>query len=1216
MKLEIIKIDKSITKSYFKQSLKYDDIELFKQNFIKLIKKIDIDESEEHNKNILSNFLINTFYKDNYEINTAGRKDLVIHKGNNNKTPVAVIIETKKPSNKSEMLSFKNPNAKALHETIHYFLKERMIKNNTEIKHIIISNIYEWFIFDAKEFEKYFYLNKQFSDKYLEWTNGHLLGNSTEWFYNELAKPYVANNIEILKCNYINLHNYSSIIKDNDKLENKKLINLYKIFSPEHLLKLPFANDYNKIDNKFYNELLYILGLQEIKTNGKKIIVRAKEKNRKYGTIIEDTINILKVRNKIDNIDQPDLYGHNKDEQLFSIALELSITWLNRILFLKLLEGQLIRYNRDNLDFTFINSKKIKYFAELDELFFEVLAIKPEKRTQSVNKKFGNLPYLNSSLFELTELEKQTLQISDLKDRLNIPISNSTILTKEKNEINTLKYLLDFLNAYNFSSDAKAEIQNDNKTIINAAILGLIFEKINGYKDGSFYTPSFITTHISRQTIQKTVVNKFKYSNLSGFQNLTDFEDLKERIDFTNKKERQKANEIINSIKICDPAVGSGHFLVSVLNELIAIKSELKILQDSNKNRIRTVEIKNINDELEIIDYETSEPFQYYVNKKGFPHPEIQNIQKTLFYEKQNLIENCIFGVDINQKSVSICRLRLWIELLKNTFYTKDSEYKFLETLPNIDINIKTGNSLISKFDTGLDIFERSAVKNLIKQYKFVVDEYKKTNDYHQKKEYRKQIKRIKTELEKFAVPRDKDYIKYISKKRELDLLLDIKNGNGTVYKKIAIISTELEELKKIFQENYKNIYNNSFEWALEFPEILTDEGKFIGFDLVVGNPPYIGIQEISWNFRRFYETAYKTATGRFDLYSLFIERAGKILTPKGTFSFIVPGKFLNNKQFTKTRKLITSNNHSVNIAIINKKVFDNAQVNSAIIEYFYSSKNQSYTVSTFQNEECLLNSQVSLKTIQADDQCIFRIEINEEIDKLLEKIRKNTIKIKDIAEVRDGIVAGEIKDILYLKSKKNKNCQKLYFGKNLSQYYLSDNDIWVDYQPKKMMKEEIKRKKEKRPGLWMRDEKIFKREKILSRFVAKKIIATYDNQNRYYEHTLHSTHITDKRFNTKYVLSLFNSKLFEFYYQKSNSEGGDIFPQIRISSIEKLPIKLAEKKEQNKLIKFVDKILSLKINNAKADITAEQTKIDKLIYKLYELTNEEIELVEKKQKR
>ena len=219
MKLEIIKIDKSINKSYFKQNLKYDNLELFKQNFIKLITKIDIDESEEHNKNILSNFLINTFYKDKYEINTAGRKDLVIHKGNNNKTPVAVIIETKKPSNKSEMLSFKNPNVKALHETIHYFLKERMIKNNTEIKHIIISNIYEWFIFDAIEFEKYFYQNKQFSNKYLEWTNGHLLGNSTEWFYNELAKPYVADNIEILKCNYINLHKYSSIIKNTDKLE-------------------------------------------------------------------------------------------------------------------------------------------------------------------------------------------------------------------------------------------------------------------------------------------------------------------------------------------------------------------------------------------------------------------------------------------------------------------------------------------------------------------------------------------------------------------------------------------------------------------------------------------------------------------------------------------------------------------------------------------------------------------------------------------------------------------------------------------------------------------------------------------------------------------------------------------------------------------------------------------------------------------------------------
>lgn len=144
-----------------------------------------------------------------------------------------------------------------------------------------------------------------------------------------------------------------------------------------------------------------------------------------------------------------------------------------------------------------------------------------------------------------------------------------------------------------------------------------------------------------------------------------------------------------------------------------------------------------------------------------------------------------------------------------------------------------------------------------------------------------------------------------------------------------------------------------------------------------------------------------------------------------------------------------------------------------------------------------------------------------------------------------------------------------------------------------------------------MRDEKIFKREKILSRFVAKEIIATYDNDKRYYEHTLHSTHITDKRFKTKFVLGLFNSTLFKFYYRKTNSQGGDIFPQVRISSVENLPIKLADTKTQEKIETLVDQILTKKSQDHSANTTDLENKIDALVYKLYELTEEEIKMIE-----
>ncbi len=840
MKLETIKYDKAINSAYFKQSLKEDTINLFKTNFKRLFERIKETESEEHNKNIVSDFLKNTFYKNEYEINTAGRKDLVIHKGNTSSSPVAIIIEAKSPTNKSEMMSFDKPNAKAFHEAIHYFLHERIIRQNKEIKHVIITNIYDWFIFDASDFEKYFYANKTFRNSYTDWNDKKLLGNTTDWFYSEIAKPFVEQEIEKLDCVYFNLLEYEQIVKNENLEDDSKLINLYKLLSPEHLLKLPFANDYNKIDTGFYNELLYILGLEETKDGGKKLITRVKEKDRLEGSLLENTINIFEQQKK--NVSLANLKTDKSDNvDFFENALELCITWLNRILFLKLLEAQLVKFHKNNNSYFFLNSKIIADFSELDELFFEVLALPIEKRSKLVVEKFGNLPYLNSSLFEPTEVEHNYLFIKSLKNRLTLSISKQTVLKdKEGNrlsgELNTLNYLFEFLNAYNFSSDQKAEIQKDNKTIINAAVLGLIFEKINGYKDGSFYTPSFITTFISREILKKTLLTKFG--------EVETWEDLKDKIDYSDKNERQKANDLINSLKIVDPAVGSGHFLVSVLNELLALKSELKILQDEKGNRLRGVIIQNVNDELVIIDEETSEPFQYYVNDKHIPPTEIQNIQQTLFNEKRTLIENCLFGVDINPKSVLICRLRMWIELLKNSFYTSESNFNYLETLPNIDINIKCGNSLISFFSingNGTKNGELQKLQKFTKEYKTQIELYKNVSD---------------------------------------------KNAKDVIVENIKTIKNHFLALRK------QTIYKQSFEWRFEFPEILDENGKFLGFDIALSNPPYIGIEDISWDFRRFYETIYTTATGRFDLYSLFIERSRHILKPQGAFSFILPAKF------------------------------------------------------------------------------------------------------------------------------------------------------------------------------------------------------------------------------------------------------------------------------------------------------------------------------------
>lgn len=650
---------KSLNKAFLKVKPSRSEIEIFKKNLTGLLDGLDESESEEHNKNDLGDFLKNTFYHPRFYINTKDRTDLVIHNGPDTKSLPGVLIEAKKPSNKAEMIRTDNLNVKALHELILYYLRERIANHNLEIKHLVATNIYEWFVFDAVLFEKTFTQDKKLVQQFTDFEEGRLAGTTTDFFYKEIAEPFIAGLTSEFCFTWFDFRDYETPLRNEDKKDDSKLIALFKLLSPEHLLKLPFANDSNSLDKAFYTELLHIIGLTESKEGSKKIIGRKKEGERNPGSLIESAINQLDNLDKIPRLEKPSQFGETVQERQFNVALELSITWINRILFLKLLEAQLIRYHKGDQDFAFLNFEKVQNFDDLNTLFFGVLARRPGDRNEEVRKLYANVPYLNSSLFEPTSIEHSCLFISQLKDG-KLPIISSTVLKdnngkKFKGEMLTLEYLFKFLDAYDFASEGSEEIQEENKTLINASVLGLIFEKINGYKDGSFFTPGFITMYMCRETIRRAVVQKF-----NEFKEW-DCKDLKELYDKIG--DRTEANEIINQLKICDPAVGSGHFLVSALNEIIAIKSELKILSDNEGKRLKEYHVEVVNDELIITD-EDGKLFEY--NPKS---PESQRVQEALFREKQTLIENCLFGVDINPNSVKICRLRLWIELLKNAYY-------------------------------------------------------------------------------------------------------------------------------------------------------------------------------------------------------------------------------------------------------------------------------------------------------------------------------------------------------------------------------------------------------------------------------------------------------------------------------------------------------------------------------------------------------------------
>src|SRR5690606_20166975 len=240
-----------------------------------------------------------TYYDPNHFINTKGRNDLVIHNGDKANSSVGVILEAKKPTNRTEMITVDNLNRKAFQELVLYYLRERITQNNLETKHLIITNINGWVICDATIFDRLFAQNKKLVQQFNDFEGGRLADTKTDFFYKQIAEPFIADIKTEIEFTYFNLQDYEKPLRNNDKTDDHKLIALFKLLSPEHLLKLPFANDSNSLDKRFYSELLHIIGLTETKEGSKKLIGRNKQGERHTGTLLEGTIIQLDTLDKI-----------------------------------------------------------------------------------------------------------------------------------------------------------------------------------------------------------------------------------------------------------------------------------------------------------------------------------------------------------------------------------------------------------------------------------------------------------------------------------------------------------------------------------------------------------------------------------------------------------------------------------------------------------------------------------------------------------------------------------------------------------------------------------------------------------------------------------------------------------------------------------------------------------------------------------------------------
>lgn len=1252
---------KDFIKKYNPQEPRKETIENFEKEINSLLENASKQDYEESQKSKINKFLENTY---GYECDIYGKVDSAIYVDGK----AWVLIEVKALNNKNEFPKDReNPLSKAFCQMVFYFLEE--IEKNNSLKHAIICNAHEFFLFDCKDFCALFQNDQEIKKFYKNCAKKEGTDTATKRFYSDLEEYLKKDFKGELRYTHFNLSSY----------DLKELPLIYQVLSHEVLLKQKKTLDANTLNKDFYEELLYILGLEEQNEKGKILIKQSRTQNS-----LSDALK--KAYNNLD------------DEEVMALL----IAWNNRILFLRLLESLLISFRHFD-EKPFLTIDNFRNFNALNDLFFEVLAKKNNERLKEIkeDKILGKIPYLNSSLFDKTPLESKGHEIRLLKNE-RLEIYPKSILKKDKDyqekDFSLLEYLFTFLHVYDFTTTPKDIKDNKNTNesrLINPSVLGLVFEKLNGYKEGSFYTPSFITSYMCSESITPIVLDKF---NAIYEWDCKDLEALRGKIDrnFSDQKAKEYL-QVLLALRICDPAVGSGHFLVSALNEMVRIAYELGLIASLYRHSLRLE-----NDEIIIQHTKTGEIFNY---KK--PHSENDphhHIQKELFELKKSIIENCLFGVDINPNSCEITKLRLWIELLKYSYYIfeEGKNTDALETLPNIDINIKCGNSLIfnfplnSKLTIGQTLEFSKNLKAEIKEYKNSVMFYKE--GLGEKAKILQNITKLKSLIinyfiEQHQVKRHlKESLKaFISEYG--DGIFDISTAFGMEMLKIARhkdnnykfvptltkkqpnpIGVEANRLLIKIKECYETLENlknsKTLEWRFEFPEVLDDEGDFLGFDCIIGNPPYIRqeqIREIKPLLQKQYQNFYNSTA---DIYTYFFALSYHLLKEKGFNAFITSNKYARAKYGAKLRELLLKKTTIVSYMELNAlKVFESAAVDTSIMSFIKQEPSKDSRFKYYEPTPDDKNDLKSTRSLPMKQNALSTesfIFANATLLDLRDKMESVGTPLKDWdIQINYGIKTGANEAFIITTEKREEilNACKtqeerkrtealikpILRGKDIKRYSYEWAGEWVinthngytsnlkfkippiDIEKYPAIKvhldshyDTIATRSDQgdtpyhlRNCAYLED---FEKEKIVYGEIVQEPRFYLDNgecELGYFYAEATSFILTGEHL--RYLLGMLHSKLITFAFKTFYAGGGlgESGYRYKKAFIERLPIPKITPQNQELARKITDgakAILEAKEKDPKANTQKLEKEIDALVYQLYNLTDEEIKIIEEGQ--
>ena len=532
---------------------------------------------------------------------------------------------------------------------------------------------------------------------------------------------------------------------------------------------------------------------------------------------------------------------------------------------------------------------------------------------------------------------------------------------------------------------------------------------------------------------------------------------------------RDTLETALREVKICDPAIGSGAFPMGLLNELWRCREAL-------------------------------------------------GTQMSRLELKKEIIENNIYGVDIERGAIDIARLRFWLSIVV------DSETA--EPLPNFDYKFMQGNSLIESYG-GFDL-SRIAGKTVGRpststQYVIGLD-----SDLSQKN-----LQRLLREYFSVTDHQKKATMRSAINAEVKTLIRESVGGTPTFLAK-------LEQLDPSANQDF-------FLWHTWFKDIF-DKG---GFDIMIGNPPYV-VVEANGKYRN-YETE-----SSLDLYAYFYERAFKLLKSNGIISFITSSLFVKGLKYTSLRSFLENNVSVVAFRIEGDAVFENAGIPTAT---FIAKK---------------ARGKWKFEDFYADK-------------KMVDKIKRGGTPLSTISDIMRGFEIG----------------RNMVSSDGPIKFLTGSDVIKYTYYKLSYISQSVL-------STFSKEKRFFTKERILLRETGSSLTAVYlGDETIYSNRSLYSILITKPELKTKYVLALLNSSLLQWYYATMFKGDTELFPKIRIAQAKQLPIFKASMEQQQPIIELVDRILEKKRSNPNADTSASEREIDRLVYKLYNLTDEEIAVIE-----